>query len=155
PAMTVMFLAGIQAELARDMSTKARGYADTIEASLTLVSERCADLTPLVYARLFREHPEMETLFWRDTDGAIKGEMLQRVFEVILDFIGEQLYGAQLIQCEVITHEGYDVPPDVFRTFFGTVAATIREQLGEDWTTDVDKAWRALLADLDFYVMHP
>ena len=59
----------------RDMS------ASLIEASLELAAERCEDLTPLVYERLFREHPEMEALFWRDTNHAVKGEMLARVFE--------------------------------------------------------------------------
>ena len=137
------------------MTQARRPYTEGVEASLALAAERCADLTPAVYARLFREHPEMEALFWRDSDGSIKGEMLQRVFEVILDFIGEQHYGARLIQCEVITHEGYDVPPEVFRTFFGTVAATIRDTLATDWTPETERAWAALLADLDFYVMHP
>jgi hypothetical protein len=31
---------------------------DAIVASLELAAERCADLTPLVYERLFRERPE-------------------------------------------------------------------------------------------------
>ena len=46
------------------------------------------------------------------------GEMLAKVFEAILDFIGERRYAARLIQCEVVTHEGYDVPREIFGTFF-------------------------------------
>jgi hemoglobin-like flavoprotein len=128
--------------------------AALIEQSLELAAERCADLTPLVYARLFREQPQMEALFWRDKNGAIRGEMLARVFEAILDFIGERLYAHHLIQCEVVTHAGYDVPPDVFQTFFPVVAATLREVLADDWTPQIDEAWRGLLGDLDFYVQH-
>jgi hemoglobin-like flavoprotein len=104
---------------------------------------------------LFERQPEMKLLFWRDTSGAIKGEMLMRVFEAILDFIGERLYAHHLIQCEVVTHAGYDVPPDVFQTFFPVVAATLREVLAEAWTPEIDQAWEGLLADLDFYVQHP
>ena len=126
-----------------------------IEQSLELAAERCPDLTPLIYARLFRQQPQMEALFWRDKNGAIKGEMLARVFEAILDFVGERLYAHHLIQCEVVTHAGYDVPPDVFQTFFPVVAETLREVVGEDWTAEMDLAWRGLLADLDFYVQHP
>jgi hemoglobin-like flavoprotein len=126
-----------------------------IVESLELAAERCADLTPLVYARLFREQPEMELLFWRDTNGAIKGEMLARVIEAILDFVGERLYASRLIQCEVVTHAGYDVPPEVFRTFFGVVAATLRALLAEAWTPAFEIAWTRLLSDLDFYVTHP
>ena len=129
--------------------------AEFIEQGLELAAERCEDLTPLVYARLFAEHPEMEALFWRDSNGLVKGEMLSRVIEAILDFIGERRYAHHLIQCEVVTHAGYDVPPDVFRTFFPVVAETLRELVGEDWTAEMEQAWQGLLADLDFYVQHP
>ncbi|HUO12443.1 MAG TPA: globin domain-containing protein [Caulobacteraceae bacterium] len=126
-----------------------------VTESFERAAERCEDLTPLVYERLFRQSPEMLPHFWRDTNGAIKGEMLSRVIEAILDFVGERKYAHHLIQCEVVTHAGYDVPPEVFATFFGTVAATMKALLGRDWTPDVDEAWTTLLADLDFYVKHP
>lgn len=129
--------------------------AALIEHSLELAAERCPDLTPLVYERLFALQPQMQALFWRDTNGMIKGEMLTRVFEAILDFIGERHYAHHLIQCEVVTHAGYDVPPDVFCTFFPVVAETLREVVGEAWTGEIAQAWESLLADLDFYVKHP
>jgi hemoglobin-like flavoprotein len=34
-----------------------------IRRSFELAAERCEDLTPLVYRRLFREHPETEAMF--------------------------------------------------------------------------------------------
>jgi hemoglobin-like flavoprotein len=126
-----------------------------IETTLELAAERADDLTPLVYRRLFSQHPEMEAQFIRDTQGLVKGEMLARVFEAILDFAGERRYAAHLIQCEVVTHDGYGVPPDVFRIFFGTVAQTLHEVLGADWTPAIDTAWKKLLAELDYYVTHP
>ena len=126
-----------------------------IEQSLELAAERCPDLTPLVYERLFAQQPQMLPLFWRDSGGAIKGEMLARVFEAILDFVGERLYAHHLIQCEVVTHAGYDVPPDVFATFFGLVAEVVRESCGEAWTAEMDAAWARILIDLDFFVTHP
>jgi hemoglobin-like flavoprotein len=129
--------------------------SNPIETSLELVSEKCPDLSPFVYARLFADYPDMKPLFWRDTTNAVKGEMLAKVFEVILDFIGDNMFAANMIQCEVITHSGYDVPPEVFRVFFATVAATIREQLGAAWTPEIDAAWKKLLKDLDYFVTHP
>jgi len=57
-----------------------------IVASFELAAERSEDLTPDVYARLFREQPEMEILFWRDTNHQIRGEMLTRVPEVFRTF---------------------------------------------------------------------
>jgi hemoglobin-like flavoprotein len=129
--------------------------ATAIEASLELAGERAGDLTPRIYEVLFERQPEMQVLFWRDHTGVIKGEMLMRVFEAILDFIGERQYAHRLIQCEVVTHAGYDVPPDVFATFFGLVAEIVREACGEAWTPQMAAAWGRTLADLDFYVTHP
>ena len=129
--------------------------AELIVASLERAAELSGDLTPLVYARLFAEHPDMEALFIRDTDGSVRGEMLARVIEAILDFIDQRAYASYLIQCEVVTHEGYGTPPEVFRTFFGVVAAAIQELIGFDWTVEINVAWANLLAELDFYVTHP
>jgi hemoglobin-like flavoprotein len=131
------------------------GSPNLIEASLELAADRCEDLTPGVYRRLFAEHPDMEALFIRDTNHLVKGEMLARVIEAILDFAGERHYAATLIQCEVVTHAGYDVPPEIFRLFFGTVAAELRAVLGKDWTPPIDQVWQRLLEALDFYVTHP
>jgi len=126
-----------------------------IERSLELAAERGGDLTPRVYARLFADHPEMEALFTRDRDGLVRGEMLARVFEAVLDFIDRRAYAARMIQCEVVTHEGYGVPPEVFGVFFATVADTLAEVLGADWTPAVAAAWSELLTELDWYATHP
>lgn len=126
-----------------------------ITRSLELAAERGGDLAPLVYARLFAEHRDMEALFIRDADGLVKGEMLARVFEAILDFIDRRAYAPQLIQCEVVTHEGYGVPPEVFGQFFQTVADTVRALCDEDWSSSTAAAWRALLKALGEYVADP
>jgi len=128
--------------------------AELITQSFELAADACEDLTPLVYRRLFAQQPQMEAMFVRDSNGQVRGEMLARVIEAILDFVGEQIYAATLIQCEVVTHDGYDVPPEVFRTFFGVVAETVREVVGDAWTPAVDEAWRGTLVDLDYYVTH-
>jgi hemoglobin-like flavoprotein len=130
-------------------------HARAIERSLELAAEREGDLTPRVYARLFEQKPEMETLFARDTNDLIKGEMLMRVFEAVLDFVGERRYADHLISAEVITHEGYEVPREVFATFFGIVAAVVRESCGPEWTAEMNRAWQGLLDDLAHYVKQP
>jgi hemoglobin-like flavoprotein len=126
--------------------------AEAIEESLAIAGERAGDLTPSVYALLFERHPQMEALFWRDGKGLIRGEMLMRVFEAILDFIGERRYADHMIEAEVLTHEGYDVPREVFATFFGVVAERVEEACGPDWTPIMADAWLRLLRDLDAYV---
>ena len=124
-------------------------YSALVEASLERVGELCDDPTPQVYARLFAAQPEMQALFWRDANGAIKGEMLSRVFSAILDFVGDRRYAGHMIGTEMVTHEGYDVPREVFATFFRTVGESIREILGDEWTAETEAAWAAMLADID------
>jgi len=120
-----------------------------VVASLELAAERAGDLTALVYARLFAEQPETEALFWRDTTGQIRGEMLAKVFETILDFVGDRQFAEHLIQTSLVVHTEYAVPDGVFGTFFGIVMRTVREVLGEAWNSDIDAAWAVLLTDLD------
>ncbi len=128
---------------------------EMIERTLEIAAERIPDLTPRVYQRLFAAHPDMEALFVRDTNGSVRGEMLARVFEMILDFIDRRAYAAQMIQCEVVTHEGYGVPPEVFGIFFQTVADTLRDVVGADWTPAADSAWKAMLTEMGWFATHP
>ena len=137
------------------MADKGAADAALITFSLERAGDLGGDITPLVYERLFAEHPDMLDLFVRDTNGSVKGEMLMRVIEAILDFLGPRTYASTLIQCEVVTHESYGVPPEVFGVFFATVASTVKTVMGEEWTPTLDIAWTRLLADLDHYVTHP
>lgn len=127
-------------------------YTAAVEASLEALAELDIDPTAAVYDRLFSRQPEMKALFWRDADGSIKGEMLSRVFAAVLDFIGERRYAGHMIGTELITHEGYDVPREVFATFFGVVGETLKDLLGAGWTAAMEEGWREMLADIDRYV---
>jgi len=121
--------------------------ARAIEQSLALAADADGDLTAPVYALLFRQHPEMEALFIRDTNGLIKGEMLMRAFEVIMDFVGERRYAHHFIASEVITHEGYEVPRTVFASFFTIVREVVKTACAEGWTEEMELAWQQMLAE--------
>jgi hemoglobin-like flavoprotein len=129
--------------------------AALIIRSLEIAAEQVGDLTDGVYRRLFERQAASRALFWRDADNAIKGQMLARVFEAIIDFVGERRYAHRLIQCEVVTHEGYEVPRDAFAAFFEVAAETVRDACGRGWTPSMQSAWDRLLSDLNFYVVHP
>jgi hemoglobin-like flavoprotein len=59
--------------------------------SFELASRRCEDLTPLVYRRLFVQHPEAKTMFRTEGSEPVQGSMLQLTIEAILDFAGPPL----------------------------------------------------------------
>ena len=120
-----------------------------IERSFELAGERCEDLTPLVYRRLFREHPEAETMFRTEGSDPVKGSMLSLTIEAILDFAGARTGHFRLIECEVSSHDAYGTPRELFVAFFGVIAATLHELLDADWSTEIDAAWRNLMKEIE------
>src|SRR5271170_6000369 len=119
-----------------------------IERSFELAAERCEDLTPLVYRRLFKEHPEAEAMFRSEGSDPVKGSMLALTIEAILDFAGERRGRFRLIECEVCSHDAYGTPRDLFIEFFAIIAATLRELVGSGWSPEIDVAWQRLLAEI-------
>lgn len=122
--------------------------ADIINSTLEQVVERVGDPTPLVYERLFKAQPDMEPMFVMDTNGAARGHMLSEALDGIIDFIGGRHYADNMIRSEIVNHEGMGVPRDVFESFFSNIRDTFRDILKEDWTSDMDRAWTALLDEL-------
>jgi hemoglobin-like flavoprotein len=123
-----------------------------IQHSFELAAERCEDLTPLVYRRLFREHPETQTMFRTEGSELVRGSMLALTIESMLDFAGDRAGRFRMIGCEVQSHDAYGTPRELFGKFFGVIAETVHEVLGEDWSPEIDTAWRKLLADIDALV---
>lgn len=54
-----------------------------------------------------------------------------------------------MIECEVQSHDAYGTPRELFGKFFGVIAATMREMLGNEWSPEIDAAWRNLLDEID------
>ena len=120
-----------------------------IQHSFELAAERCDDLTPLVYRRLFRQHPEAEAMFRREANDLVKGSMLALTIDAILDFAGDRTGSFRMIECEVQSHDGYGTPRELFVAFFVVIADSLREILGADWTPEINDAWLKLLGEID------
>jgi len=122
--------------------------ANPIQQSFELAAERCEDLTPLVYRRLFREHPEAKAMFRSEGSELVKGSMLALTIEAVLDFAGERSGNFRMIECEVTSHDAYGTPRELFVAFFGVIAASLREVLGDEWSPEIDQAWQGLLGEI-------
>jgi hemoglobin-like flavoprotein len=120
-----------------------------IQHSFELAAARCGDLTPLVYRRLFRQHPEAEAMFRREAGDLVKGSMLALAIDAIMDFAGDRTGHFRMIECEVQSHDAYGTPRKLFGEFFGVIADTMREILGSDWSPEIEEAWRRLLGELE------
>jgi hemoglobin-like flavoprotein len=117
--------------------------------SFELAAERCEDITPLVYRRLFEQHPEAEGMFRSEGSALVKGSMLALTIEAMLDFAGPRTGHFRLIECEVSSHDAYGTPRELFVAFFGVIATTLREIIGADWSPEIDVAWRKLLDEIE------
>src|SRR2546421_652270 len=120
-----------------------------IHLSFELAAERCEDLTPAVYCRLFREHPEAEAMFRREAGDLVKGSMLAMAIDAMIDFAGDRSGSFRMIECEIQSHDACGTPRKLFGEFFGVIAQTMRQILGNDWSPEIDEAWRNLLRELD------
>jgi hemoglobin-like flavoprotein len=123
-----------------------------IHRSFELAAERGEDLTPLVYRRLFREHPETKAMSRRDGSDPVKGSMLALTIDAILDFAGDRTGHFRMIECEASSHDAYGTPRKLFGEFFAAIANTVREILGTDWSPETDEAWRKLLGEIDQFI---
>lgn len=122
-----------------------------IEQSFERAASRCADLTPLVYQRLFSEHPETRAMFRSQGSELVRGSMLALAIEAILDFAGERSGHFRLIACELASHDAYGTPRELFIAFFATIRDTLRDLLGEQWSPDIARAWDQLLVEIDAF----
>ena len=120
--------------------------------SFELAAERCEDLTPLVYQRLLREYPETATMFRTEGSELVKGSMLALTIDAVLDFVGDRTGHFRLIECEVVSHDSYGTPRDLFVAFFRVIADTLQEILGPDWSSEIDEAWQRLLPEIEAIV---
>ncbi|HEY3793991.1 MAG TPA: globin [Bradyrhizobium sp.] len=127
-------------------------HGHPIERSFELAAARCADLTPLVYQRLFREHPETRAMFRSEGSDLVQGSMLALTIDAILDFVGDRSGHFRLIECEVVSHDAYGTPRDLFVAFFAVLAETLRELIGSDWTSEMDQNWQRLLVEIKMIV---
>ncbi|WP_375412790.1 globin [uncultured Bradyrhizobium sp.] len=123
-----------------------------IHRSFELAAKRCEDLTPLVYRRLFREHPEAESMFRSEGADLVKGSMLALTIDAILDLAGDRSGHFRMIACELQSHEAYGTPRDLFAAFFGAIAATLRDILDTEWSWETERAWRRLLVEIETIV---
>lgn len=123
--------------------------SNPIGLSFELAASRCADLTPLVYQRLFDEHPETQAMFRSNGSDLVKGSMLALTIEAILDFAGMRRGHFRLIACEVASHDAYGTSRRLFTAFFAIIRDTLRDLLGGEWSTEIARAWDTLLVDID------
>lgn len=114
---------------------------DTLERA----SERCADPAPLIYRRLFELRPEFRSLFVMDTDGGVRGSMVQTCLEALLGVAEGAGTQRVIISAARFSHGGYGVEEHEFDLMFASIRDVFRDLLGPGWSAREDEAWANLL----------
>ena len=116
-----------------------------LEHSLEQVVERIGDPAPRVYDALFAQEPQLRAMFIGDPLGSVRGEMFHRVIDTLIDVAGERPYAAGMIAAEWSNHQMNGVSAAQFQGFFDAVVQVFRQALADDWTPQIDAAWRNTL----------
>ncbi|MFN3913249.1 globin [Hyphomonas sp.] len=122
--------------------------ADLILESLERAGEACADPAPLVYRRLFELRPEFEALFVMDTDGGVRGSMLETCFNALLGVLEDSPSQRVIISSSRFSHGGYGLAGADLDLMFTAIRDTFRDLLGPGWTPETETAWAGLLAEI-------
>ena len=118
---------------------------ELIADSLDRLASQVGDPASLVYDRLFLLYPDLQSLFEMDTDGGVRGSMLQQGFECLLDLAEGGHMAETIIPAERTNHDSYSVPDGLFAEFFEVIRDVTQSVLGQNWNAEHDTAWRALL----------
>lgn len=93
------------------------------------------DITPDVYTTFFATAPEARE-HMGIVDERMRGRMLDQVYQLLL---GET--DGEYLAFETRTHRSYGANPDMYRALFGAVRDTVKDALGDNWTTREQDAW--------------
>lgn len=119
--------------------------AEIILSTLERAAEKCADPAPLIYQRLFAQRPEFEPLFDMDTDGGVRGSMVQTCFDAILGLVEGEPSQRVIISSARFSHTGYGLVEADLDLMFAAIRDTFRELLADEWTGEDENAWSNLL----------
>jgi len=110
-------------------------------SSLELVAERCDDLVPLVYRRLFAARPDLREFF---ALGAAElprtgmGNMVNEILRILADDSALDLHNEA--QAAIVFHTGWGLGMDMYRDVLAAVVASVRDMCGDEWP-DFEAAW--------------
>ncbi len=129
--------------------------AGALTQSLELLSEKVGDPSPLIYAELFRRHPEHEERFFMDTDGSVRGEMLAQALDVLMGTDENRSSAKTIATANRFAHDGYDVSESEFDQFFFIIRDVVRDALESQWTAEFEIRWADILNEITGETANP
>ena len=119
-----------------------------VATSLEYLVHELGDPQTRIYERLYRQHPEVQSLFVLDADGGVRGSMLQTTLETILDYASKGRLDHVSLGAWRLHHLAYEVDAELFTRFFFIIRDCVKDTLGGHWSTEMEAAWQDLLVQL-------
>jgi len=119
---------------------------DYVTHALERAGEVKGDIVPEVFQRYHSACPEAEALM-SHMDTYMKGRMLEEVLRLVLseDYEEDDAY----LNYEVRNHRlAYGVQNRMYPPLLGALQDTVRDALGDEWTTAVASAWERRMQSL-------
>jgi nitric oxide dioxygenase len=112
-----------------------------VKQSLPRVRERLTPASQVFYDNLFAIAPELRRLFRGDMD--TQGMRFMSTLATIADIVGDPAaLGTELDELAT-AHASVGVRPEHFAPMGEALMVTLRDTLGQDFTPEVQAAWRA------------
>jgi hypothetical protein len=123
--------------------------ADIIMGTLEAVAERCGDPKEPIFRRLYELDAKFEPLFVMDTDGGVRGSMLETSLNCMIGVAqGQSQTPRLLIEAARMIHDGYGLTEDEVDLMFVAMRDVFRDVMAGDWTGEMEAEWAKLLAEL-------
>ena len=129
-------------------TVKLTPMSSAIATSLEFLGRELGDPQTRIYERLYRQHPEVQSLFVLDADGGVRGSMLQTTLETILDYASKGRLDHVSLGAWRSLHLAYEVDAELFTRFFFIICDCVKDTLGGDWSTEMEAAWQDLLVQV-------
>src|SRR5688572_1759094 len=113
---------------------------ELLEESFELALLRDPDFPRLFYDILFREHPEAQVLFKRNTLNAQR-TMLSKTLIAAVDHIDDEAWLTEHLSPLGAQHVEYGVTPVMYDWMGVCLRASLAEVCDEQWTSEHDRAW--------------
>jgi hemoglobin-like flavoprotein len=125
---------------------------ELIWASLETAAERCDDLVPPVYMRLFAARPEVVDIFAvgpGDAPNPAMGGMINEILTLIAEGIDKGVLDSTIMST-LVNHLGWGIDMGLYQSLLDAVIDAVRCACAEHWTLEVAAAWQrrtALIMD--------
>ena len=123
-----------------------------VSRSLSFCEDRAGDITPLIYQSFFELDTSAASLM-EYSDEHIRGRMFASVLELFLS--DDPFESDGFLAWELDNHVStYSVTKDMYESLFRAFIEVVKETLGEDWSTDFERAWTNRIARIMTEVSH-